>query len=49
VPLTNGQLNFWHYDASSQYRHNPNSYDLWAEFTISGLHGHVTIVTNGNW
>lgn len=49
VALTNGQVNFWHYDASSQYRHNPNSYDLWAEFAISSVHGHVTIVTNGNW
>ncbi|MGO8701592.1 MAG: type II secretion system protein [Limisphaerales bacterium] len=49
VALTNGQLNFWHYDASSQYRHNPNSYDLWAEFTIGSKSGQLTIVTNGNW
>ncbi len=49
VALTNGQLNFWHYDASSQYRHNPNSYDLWAEFAIGSKNGALTIVTNGNW
>ena len=49
VALTNGQLNFWHYDASSQFRHNPNSYDLWAEFTIGSKNGQLTIVTNGNW
>jgi prepilin-type N-terminal cleavage/methylation domain-containing protein len=49
VPLTNGQLNFWHYDSSSQYRHNPNSYDLWAEYSIGTKNGQMTIITNGNW
>jgi prepilin-type N-terminal cleavage/methylation domain-containing protein len=41
--------NFWHYDSSSSRRHNMNSYDLWAEFSIANIHGHVTIITNGNW
>jgi prepilin-type N-terminal cleavage/methylation domain-containing protein len=49
VPLTNGQLNFWHYDSSSQYRHNPNSYDLWAEYSIGTKNGQLVIITNGNW
>jgi prepilin-type N-terminal cleavage/methylation domain-containing protein len=37
--------NFWHYDSSSTNRHNINSYDLWAEYNISG----TNIITNGNW
>jgi prepilin-type N-terminal cleavage/methylation domain-containing protein len=41
--------NFWHYDSSSPNRHNMNSYDLWAEFSIANIHGKVTIITNGNW
>lgn len=49
VALTNGQLNFWHYDASSPNRHNPNTYDLWAEYSIGTKNGKLTIITNGNW
>jgi prepilin-type N-terminal cleavage/methylation domain-containing protein len=49
VALTNGQLNFWHYDSSSPNRHNPNSYDLWAEYSIGTKNGQLTIITNGNW
>jgi prepilin-type N-terminal cleavage/methylation domain-containing protein len=49
APLTQNQPNFWHYDASSPRRHNQNSYDLWAEFTVSTLHGGAVIETNGNW
>jgi len=42
-------LNFWHYDASSPFRHNLQSYDLWAEW-ISGTSGGIPIIaTNGNW
>ena len=34
IPLVNSPnaLNFWHYDSSSTNRHNPGSYDLWAEY-----------------
>ncbi len=49
VPLTNGVANFWHYDSSSPYRHNPNSYDLWAEYATGSKNGQLTIITNGNW
>jgi prepilin-type N-terminal cleavage/methylation domain-containing protein len=50
VELTNAAIpNFWHYDSSSPYRHNMNSFDLWAEFSIGGKGGHPTIMTNGNW
>ena len=49
APLTPGQPNFWHYDASSPRRHNQNSYDLWAEFTIGTQNGNLVIETNGNW
>ena len=49
APLTESQPNYWHYDASSPRRHNQNSYDLWAEFTVSTLHGGTVIETNGNW
>jgi hypothetical protein len=41
--------NFWHYDSSSPYRHNMNSYDLWAEFSIGSKNGQQTMITNGNW
>jgi len=42
--------NFWHYDASSTNRHNPNSYDLWAEFVVGkGKNGEWIYVTNGNF
>jgi hypothetical protein len=47
--LTQGQPNFWHYDASSPRRHNQNSYDLWAEFTVGTKNGNPVIETNGNW
>lgn len=40
--------NFWHYDSSSTNRHNQNSFDLWAEYTLPTRSG-VTIITNGNW
>jgi prepilin-type N-terminal cleavage/methylation domain-containing protein len=49
APITNGQLNFWHYDASSPNRHNQNSYDLWAEFSVGSKNGNLVIETNGNW
>ncbi|MGA2177498.1 MAG: type II secretion system protein [Verrucomicrobiota bacterium] len=49
VPVTNGQLNFWHYDSSSPYRHNPSTYDLWAEYSIGSKSGQLVIITNGNW
>jgi prepilin-type N-terminal cleavage/methylation domain-containing protein len=49
VALTNGQFNFWHYDSSSTNRHNPNSYDLWAEFATANAHGQTVFITNGNW
>jgi prepilin-type N-terminal cleavage/methylation domain-containing protein len=41
--------NFWHYDASSTNRHNPNSYDLWAEFVVGKNKNGWMYVTNGNW
>ena len=49
APLTQGQPNFWHYDSSSPRRHNQNSYDLWAEFTVGNKYGSQVIETNGNW
>jgi len=36
--------NYWRYDASSDRRHNMDSYDLWAVFQVGN-----TIITNGNW
>jgi prepilin-type N-terminal cleavage/methylation domain-containing protein len=48
VPLsyspTSMSPNFWHYDSSTGYRHNQNSYDLWAEY-MDG----TNIITNANW
>jgi prepilin-type N-terminal cleavage/methylation domain-containing protein len=41
--------NYWHYDSSTTNRHNPNSYDLWAEFSIGTKNGKLLIITNGNW
>jgi prepilin-type N-terminal cleavage/methylation domain-containing protein len=41
--------NFWHYDSSTTNRHNQASFDLWAEYSIGNLHGHATLITNGNW
>ena len=37
-------VNFWHYDASSANRHNMDSYDVWAVYSLG-----KNIVTNGNW
>jgi prepilin-type N-terminal cleavage/methylation domain-containing protein len=37
-------INTWHYDSSSTNRHNSDSFDLWAVFTV----GKKT-VTNKNW
>ena len=44
VELEPGQINPWRYDASSTNRHNPDSYDLWAEISIGGK---TKII--GNW
>jgi len=50
VSLTNNTIpNFWHYDASSTNRHNPSSFDLWAEYLVGSKNGIPIIVTNGNW
>ncbi len=37
-------INPWHYDSSSTNRHNPNGFDLWAEYLVSGKTNVV-----GNW
>lgn len=37
-------FNTWYYDCSSTNRHNPESYDLWAIYSVGNK-----IVTNGNW
>jgi prepilin-type N-terminal cleavage/methylation domain-containing protein len=44
VDLTNNPNNPWHYDSSSTNRHNSESFDLWAVFSVGNK-----IVTNGNW
>lgn len=44
VDLNGETKNPWRYDASSTNRHNTDSFDLWAVFTV----GNKT-VTNGNW
>ncbi len=44
VELQPGQINPWRYDASSTNRHNPESYDIWAEILIGGK---TNII--GNW
>jgi prepilin-type N-terminal cleavage/methylation domain-containing protein len=41
--------NFWHYDASSPNRHNPGSYDLWAEYNVGVKGTNFINETNGNW
>jgi hypothetical protein len=41
--------NFWHYDSSTTNRHNPGSFDLWAEFSIGSKSGRQILITNGNW
>lgn len=42
-------VNFWHYDASSAFRHNLTGYDLWAEFVVGKNNREWIYVTNGNW
>ena len=37
-------INPWHYDSSSTNRHNPNGFDLWAEYLAGGKTNLV-----GNW
>ncbi len=50
VPLTSGTAhNFWHYDSSSTNRHNMQSYDIWAEYSIGSKGGKPIIATNGNF
>jgi prepilin-type N-terminal cleavage/methylation domain-containing protein len=50
APLVgNNTNNFWHYDSSSSRRHNMQSFDLWAEYSIGSKGGVPTIRTNGNW
>jgi len=50
VELTNVQApNFWHYDSSTTNRHNLDSFDLWAEFSIGSKSGQPIVITNGNW
>jgi hypothetical protein len=46
VPVDlNGDVNNpWHYDSSSTNRHNSDSFDVWAVFSVGSK-----IVTNGNW
>ncbi len=39
-----GDFNPWHYDASSNKRHNSDSYDLWADVVIGSK-----VITIGNW
>jgi prepilin-type N-terminal cleavage/methylation domain-containing protein len=43
-------LNYWHYDSSNTNRHNPNGFDLWAEYLVGrDKQGNPIMVTNGNW
>ncbi|MGZ4962349.1 MAG: type II secretion system protein [Limisphaerales bacterium] len=44
VDFQGNSTNLWRYDSSSTNRHNSESFDLWAVFTV----GSKTI-TNGNW
>lgn len=44
VDYTNNPNNPWRYDSSSTNRHNSDSFDLWAVFSVGNK-----IVTNGNW
>jgi prepilin-type N-terminal cleavage/methylation domain-containing protein len=49
-PFQTVHLNFWHYDASTTNRHNPSSFDIWAEYYVGRDHmGHPIMITNGNW
>ncbi|MGA2555457.1 MAG: prepilin-type N-terminal cleavage/methylation domain-containing protein [Verrucomicrobiota bacterium] len=52
VPLTGAanELNWWHYDSSTTNRHNPLTFDLWAEYSAGkDSAGNRIIITNGNW
>lgn len=44
APVPGKKMNPWRYDSSSTNRHNPNSYDLWAEFYSGNKR-----VIRGNW
>jgi prepilin-type N-terminal cleavage/methylation domain-containing protein len=44
VDWQQGQINPWRYDSSSTNRHNSESFDLWAVFTVGSK-----TVTNKNW
>jgi prepilin-type N-terminal cleavage/methylation domain-containing protein len=44
VDLSGETRNPWRYDATSTNRHNTDSFDLWAVFSVGNK-----IVTNGNW
>ncbi len=44
VDFQGNPMNPWHYDSSSTNRHNSESFDLWAVFTVGSK-----TVTNGNW
>jgi len=44
VDLNGNANNPWHYDSSSTNRHNIESFDVWAVFSVGSK-----IVTNGNW
>jgi prepilin-type N-terminal cleavage/methylation domain-containing protein len=50
VPLTGTAVNVWHYDSSNPNRHNPLTYDLWAEYSAgTDKSGNPITITNGNW
>ena len=47
---TNNEVNWWHYDSSTTNRHNPLTFDLWAEYSAGkDSAGNPIIITNGNW
>jgi prepilin-type N-terminal cleavage/methylation domain-containing protein len=50
VPLAGTAINAWHYDCSNPNRHNPMTYDLWAEYSAGrDKSGNPITATNGNW
>ena len=50
VDYMGNTANFWHYDCSNPNRHNPQGFDLWAEYSVgTDKAGNPIIVTNGNW
>jgi prepilin-type N-terminal cleavage/methylation domain-containing protein len=50
VDLLGNPTNFWHYDCSNPNRHNPQGFDLWAEYSAGAdSSGNPIIITNGNW